>query len=116
MKIRVLLKSLLCSYVLTGIFLLLLAFLLYKMDLKESVVGMGIAAAYILSCFFGGFLMGKKTVSQKYLWGMLLGLCYFLLLIGVSWLSEQRLDMSIPHAATAFGMCLVGGTLGGMLA
>lgn len=115
MKIKSLLKSLLCSYVVTGIFLILLAFLLYKMDLQESVVGMGIAVVYILSCFLGGFVLGKSTGSKKYLWGLLLGICYFTLLVGVSWVSEKQMNMSVSHALTTLGMCLAGGTLGGML-
>lgn len=115
MRIKPLLKSLLCSYAATGIFLVLLAFLLYKMDLQESVVGMGIAVVYIISCFLGGFLLGKKMESKKYLWGLLLGICYFTLLVGVSWISEKQIQMSVSRAMTTLGMCLAGGTLGGML-
>lgn len=116
MKIRSLLGSLLCSYLATGLFLVLLAFLLYRMDLGETAVEMGISAIYILSCFFGGFLLGKKTGNRKYLWGLLLGGCYFLLLAGISWISRKQLDMSAQQALLTMLMCLAGGTLGGMLA
>ncbi|MGI6071058.1 MAG: TIGR04086 family membrane protein [Blautia sp.] len=115
MRVKSLLKSLLCSYFVTGIFLVLLAFLLYKLDLQESVVGMGIAVVYIFSCFLGGFLLGRRVGSKKYLWGLLLGMCYFVLLVGVSWISEKQIAMSVPHALTTLGMCLAGGALGGML-
>lgn len=115
MKLKSLLKSLLCSYAVTGVLLLLLAFLLFKLDLSETVVATGIVVIYILSCFFGGLVMGKHMGKKKYLWGMFLGLCYFILLIGVSWMVERQMDMSLQHAVTTFCMCLGGGTLGGMI-
>ena len=115
MKIKSLLRSLLCSYLVTGVFLLLLAFLLYKMDLQETVVEMGIVVVYILSCFLGGFVLGKKIGNRKYLWGLLLGVCYFTLLVEVSWISEKQIYMNASQALTTLGMCLAGGILGGML-
>ena len=42
MKIRAVLKSLLFSYALTGVSLLLLAFLLFTFDLGETAVDAGI--------------------------------------------------------------------------
>jgi len=59
MKVKVILKSLLFSYAVTGAFLLLLAFLLFQFDLGEKPVSAGIVAVYILSCFSGGFMSGK---------------------------------------------------------
>ena len=77
MKAKAVLKSLLCSYTLTGVLLLILAFLLFKMDLSEAVVSVGIIVIYILSCFLGGLLLGRKMKKQKYVWGLLLGTGYF---------------------------------------
>ena len=54
-------KALLLSYAVTGISLLVLAFLLYKMRLGESQVNLGILLIYIVSCLAGGFYMGKKA-------------------------------------------------------
>ena len=71
-----LMKSLLASYVLTALLLFLLAFLLYKFDLGESKVNLGITVIYILSCFLGGFLVGKGAGTRKFLWGMVLGAIY----------------------------------------
>ena len=51
MKVKVILKSLLFSYAVTGAFLLFLAFLLFQFDLGEKPVSAGIVAVYILSCF-----------------------------------------------------------------
>ena len=51
--IRVL-KALLLSYVVTGVLLLLLALLLYKMQLGEKEVSAGIVAVYLTATLTGG--------------------------------------------------------------
>lgn len=85
MKVRAILRSLLFSYAVTGIFLLLLAFLLFQFDLGEKPVSRpGLMAVYILSCLLGGFMAGKIIRKDKYLWGILVGVFYYLLLITVS--------------------------------
>lgn len=115
MKIKVILKSLLFSYAVTGVFLLLLAFLLFQFDLGEKPVAAGILVVYVLSCLLGGFMAGKIMRKDRYLWGMLTGLFYYLLLITVSFVVKGKWDMSLIHAVTTFFLCLGGGTLGGML-
>ena len=73
MKVKVILKSLLFSYAVTGAFLLFLAFLFFPFDLGEKPVSAGILAVYILSCFSGGFMSGKIKRKDKYLLGLLVG-------------------------------------------
>lgn len=116
MKIKNLLKSLLAAYGLTGICLLLLAFLVFQLDLGVAPVSAGIVAVYVLSCLAGGFMAGKLIRRDKYFWGLLLGLSYFLLLVFASFMVQRRWDMSFSHLITTFCMCLGGGALGGMLA
>lgn len=113
-KLMPLVKGLLVAYGITGIALLILAFLVFKMNLDEGRVNMGIIGIYILSCFLGGFFVGKKRGEQKFLWGMLLGLLYFLLLTGVSALTEPGLDSGWKGLVTSFVMCMGAGMLGGM--
>ena len=115
MKAKAILKSLLFAYALTGVFLLILAFLLFSFDLGEGTVSVGIMAVYVLACLLGGFMTGKNVRKDKYLWGTLLGVVYFLLLLAVSFLAKGKWDMTIQHAAATFFMCLGGGTIGGML-
>lgn len=76
-------------FVVSGILLLLLAWGLYRLDLSEAVVKIGIVAIYIAACFTGGFLIGRWTQDKKYLWGLLSGAVYFLLLFAVSLLLKQ---------------------------
>ena len=52
-------KSLLAAYVVTGIFLLILTLLLYKMGLSEQNVNIGVILIYVIATFSGGFVMGK---------------------------------------------------------
>lgn len=114
-KMMSLMKALLVSYVVTALLLLILAFLLFKFDLGESKVNMGITVIYILSCFIGGFFLGKGVGSRKFLWGMVLGASYAILLLGVTLLIEHRLNDNMMQLLTTVLLCFGGGTLGGML-
>ena len=58
--VKPMLRSLLISYVLSGILLAALAFALYKLRLKEGQVNLMVYAVYLLTCLSGGFLAGKR--------------------------------------------------------
>ena len=102
-------------YIITGILLLLLAFLMYRMDLAEPVVNGAIIAIYIIAGFLGGFLMGKRAGAKKYLWGLLMGALYYgvLLLVGV--ILHQGLDAEPVHLLSTMVLCLLSATAGGMI-
>lgn len=108
-------KALLISYVVTGLLLFLIAGLLYRFQLDEGKVQIGIIITYILSCFTGGFLAGKMMKSRKFLWGVLLGLLYFLVMTLVSLAVNREIQSSSSGFITAFLLCMGGGMLGGML-
>lgn len=108
-------KALLTSYVITGLLLLVLAFLLYQFQLNKSVVDIGIVAIYILSCFIGGFIEGKIMGTKKYIWGALIGLLYFVLLTIISLAVNQGFDGNTSNFITSLLLCTAGGMLGGML-
>lgn len=114
-KLVRLLKSLLCAYVLTGILLLLLAGLLYKLNLNEEKVTAGIIVIYVLSTFAGGFIIGKMSGERKFIWGLTVGVLYFLLLLLVSVGLYHSLQGTGSDVMTTFLMCAGGGMLGGML-
>ncbi len=108
-------KALLAAYVVTGLLLLLIAGLLYRFQLDEGKVQIGIIVTYILSCFVGGFLAGKMMKSRQFLWGVLLGLLYFLVMTLVSVAVNRELQSSTSGFITSFLLCMGGGMLGGML-
>ncbi len=109
------LKSLLCAYVVTGILLLLLTFLLYKFGLGEDKVTAGIIVIYIVSAFAGGFAAGKMAKFKKFLWGLAMGVLYFLLLVVITLGIYHTLQDDGIHLLITFLLCAGGGMLGGML-
>lgn len=116
MKGKSLLKALTGAYFLTLLLLLLVAFLLFRFDLGEKTVGACITAVYILSCFFGGYLAGRKIRQRKFLWGAVTGICYFLLLTAVSCVIQRSITIDFLQMLFVMLLCIGGGVLGGMLA
>lgn len=109
------LTALLTSYFMTAVMLLILALLLYKMNLEESKVAAGILITYIISGFIGGFVAGKGIAVKKYLWGLGVGILYFFILIGVSAVSGRILLQEGMHLFTTMILCAGSGMMGGML-
>ena len=62
-----LLKSLLFSYILTGVMLVVLAFLLYKLGLSEKIVSIAIIVIYVAATLFAGFVTGKKMQNRRHI-------------------------------------------------
>ncbi len=109
------LKALTASYVVTGLLLLLLTLLVYKLGLDEEKVTAGIAAIYALSTFVGGIVIGKLSKMRKFLWGLTVGLLYFGLLLLISFGIYRTLQGSGTNILTSFLLCAAGGMAGGMI-
>lgn len=111
--------SLLVMYLLSGLILVLLATFLYRFDLNEETVRIGVMTAYVASGLAGGFLMGKKMQDKKYLWGLLTGIVYFVLLFIISVVSDivsqEPLTLEAVRILTTFALCAVSGMAGGMI-
>ena len=82
-SLKWLIADLICMYIITGLGLVLLAVLLEKMQQGETFVKVGIVIVYILSGFVGGLIAGKKMKTRKFLWGILMGVAYFVILFAV---------------------------------
>ncbi len=108
-------KVLLVMYILTGMLLFILAAVLYKMELSEAAVNISIIISYIVVGFVGGFIIGKIKKSRKYLWGAVMGLLYFAVLLIVSLILKKGLDSGMQHILTTLILCTASGTVGGML-
>lgn len=109
------LKILFVMYILTGICLVILAALLYKFELSETVVNVAIIVIYVLIGFAGGFLAGKILKVRKFMWGAIIGAIYFLVLIIISLILHRGLDNDMLHFATTFVLCVASGMAGGMV-
>lgn len=108
-------KALIASYVLTGLVLAILALLVFKYEIGENVVNMGITATYIIATLLGGFILGKKIREKKFIWGILLGLLYMAIIFAASLILNQGIDAVSSNNLTTFLLCIGGGMLGGML-
>lgn len=108
-------KTLLVSYGITAGFLLLFSVLLYKFRISEEMVTGGIVGIYILSNFAGGFLLGKRMKTRKFLWGILSGFLYFLLMVLISFCVYHEKSGSLWNMAVTMILCTGSGMLGGML-
>lgn len=109
-------KALLASYIVTGILLFILTLLLYKFEWDEQMITAGIIAIYVISTFAGGFILGKLKGTRKFLWGLIMGILYFLLLFLISFGVYRSFDGNGTNALTTLLLCAGGGMLGGMIA
>lgn len=114
-KVLWVLKALLVSYVVTGILLLILAVLLYKMELDEKAVSAGIIAIYVAATLIGGLVLGKMAKVRRFVWGLCLGLAYFALLLLITLGVYRTLDVNGTNIITTFILCAGGGMIGGMI-
>jgi len=114
-KPKALLRSLVFSYLVSGILLLALSFGLYKLKMKETQINTAVYLIYLLACLVGGFLAGKATRQRRFFWGMFSGLLYFAVLFAVSWLMKQGDFPDTTRIMTTMACCLAGGTAGGMM-
>ena len=73
MKGKAILRSLLLAYGVTGLFLLILAFLLFQFEFGGGTAAVGIIIIYVVSCLVGGFMAGKIIRKDRYIWGIVTG-------------------------------------------
>ena len=98
--IQILLRSSLFSYAATAVFLLLLAFGMYRFQWGEKEITLGVRGIYILACFLAGLSAGKKAKRRRFLWGFCAGALYFLIFLALSFAIRQspQGDCLIPAA------------------
>ncbi len=109
-------KALLVAYVMTGLFLLITAGLMYRLELSEGKVKIAVIGIYVLSCFTGGFLAGRMMKNRKFLWGSLLGFLYFAVMLTVSVAVGRELKEAVMGISTTFFICIISGMIGGIAA
>ena len=108
-------KALLAAYVVTGILLIILALALYKFELNEGAVTAGVTAVYLISTFTGGLVVGKLAKVRRFLWGIVLGILYFALLLLVTVGIYRTFHGSSTEILGTFALCAGGGMAGGMI-
>lgn len=114
-KPLVIISTLLIMYVITGLALLALALLLFKMQLSENIVSISIMVIYIISCLIGGLVAGRQLKVRRFLWGVAVGAVYFAVLLIGSLLMNRGISSDAVHVVTTLIMCMAAGMIGGMI-
>ena len=109
------LKSVVFSYLISLVLLVLLAFLVLKLSIGQKVVSGIVIGIYVVSNLITGRGLGRQMKNRKFLWGMVQGIAYFciLLLLSVLFGTEQ---MQFKNVVSTFFLCTGSGMIGGMLA
>lgn len=108
-------KCMLTAYILTAGFLLLLAFMLYRFGWSEKVVSLCIIGIYVAVTFAVGLIAGKHAGKRKFLWGLSMGVAYYVILVFVSLIVNRGLQDVSGNMVTVFFLCAGSGMLGGMI-
>lgn len=111
-----LVQSLVAAYIATGIILCILAFLMYQTGAGMKIANIGVTVTYILASVFAGFIVGHKMGKRKFIWGLIVGLLYFLILLAISVFFYEDAALISKERITALLLCAAGGTMGGMFA
>lgn len=114
-RLIALLKCLVASYFITGVLLLTVAGLLYKFSLGENVVEIAIIAIYCIASLLAGLFFSKGAVSRRFVWGMVAGAVYFLVICAVSMVVDKEFTVLSNSCITTLFICLGSGMLGGMM-
>lgn len=108
-------KGLMFAYIVTALILLLLSFLLLKFNIPSGVISVAIVFTYIISNFLGGFIVGKVVDAKKYIWGLFLGIFYFIIIMIISIALNHNTSLPFMNMIIVFAICSLSGMVGGML-
>jgi putative membrane protein (TIGR04086 family) len=114
-KTGALIRSLLISYVISGLLLLALSFALYRLKLKEAQINQAVFAVYGIACLASGFVCGKITGKRRFFWGLFSGLLYFAVLFLLSWAVSRGASPASGRTAAVMLLCAAAGAIGGIL-
>ena len=107
-------KAFVMPALITAVLLLICAFLLLKTELPEQTLGIILAAVDALAVFTGGVYLGKKAGHQKFLWGLIFGILYFMVYLLLSFLiGGPKLQMQ--SVLKSLLVMAAGGMIGGMV-
>ncbi|MBR5596668.1 MAG: TIGR04086 family membrane protein [Lachnospiraceae bacterium] len=97
---------------LTGIFLV--AILLLLLPISEDIVDISVLLIYVVSCVICGYCIGKER-KHKFMWGMLGGCLYEVLLLVLSVILNASLEKGGEEVICLVSLCMASGGLGGIV-
>ncbi len=107
-------KGAVFAYIISAVFLVILAFLMFKWDVSENVIRGGIIFTYVFSCFISGMMVSRQHEGKRYLWGIIMGAVYYVILFVTSMICNRGAFSEIPGILPALFLCVSGGMFGGM--
>ncbi len=107
-------KAFVISAVITAVLLFLCAFLLLKTGMEDKTLQLFIAAVDALAVFAGGVYLGRTSGKQKYLWGLIFGVLYFLIYLVVVFCMNGT-EVEAGSLIKTFLVMAAGGMVGGMI-
>lgn len=114
-KLIGILKTLIAGYIITIALLIIISICIcmYKMSLSNNIISICITAAYGISTFAGGLILGHIRKCNRLIWGILYGIIYFCILCVISVAINQGSGFDIASAAKCIGICCACGGAGG---
>ena len=113
--IMLLVKAVLLSFIVSAILLLITSALMLGSNMSASFVGVFVIAIYIISNFLSGLIMGKGMEQRKFLWGIVSGLMYFVVIFVLSIFVMSTKDFSLMATIRTLLICTISGMVGGMV-
>ncbi len=107
--------GILMSTAVTVILIFIMALLIYVADVGSTGIKIGVHFIYIAAALAGGWAAGRKAGFKKFLWGLLAGFLYYLLICVIAALSGGIDANGFKIQAVPVLICLGSGMLGGML-
>ena len=114
-KVQALLTGVVAAAMATIFLLAVFALIVWKMEPSAGAENVGVICVSVLSCFAGGFFCGKKNDTKGFLWGLAVGVLYFVLLLLLRIGSGQDVGAHLFSLFTTFLYCAGSGMLGGMI-
>ncbi|MCI5639972.1 MAG: TIGR04086 family membrane protein [Lachnospiraceae bacterium] len=103
-------------YLLSALLLAAAAGVLWNVGAGSKAVSGVVIGVYVIVNFLGGFLIGKKRGQHKMLWGVAVGVLYFLLLLLIAVFVVKTPLQGNSWIYSGFFVCGISAMFGGMLA
>lgn len=113
-EVKKVLKCTLLSFVVTILLGGILAFFVYFCSLQESTVRITVFAIMIISVLFSGFVLSKNLERNGLFNGLLMGLCYFGVILILSFILSGKISLGMANITRLITIAAAG-MLGGII-
>jgi putative membrane protein (TIGR04086 family) len=114
-KIKGVVKGLIVAYLLAVLLLFILAVIVYRVEVSDTILSIALVVIYGLSTFVGGVITGKAVEEKRFVWGMVFGLLYASLITLVAQIMGGDAGTPGKSELVRCLMCIASGMLGAML-